>query len=257
MMDEDAARRILADLERQDEERKAEEIKKEVDSVKAPGQVVDVPAPREERRPDNARFASEHDTTVDKRNQALRQVRSGKARQGDAAGNGGESKKLAPPPSSVRAQSVATAGDARAASEQGPRAEPHPGRAAAAGRRGEWRARVEEPPRRPMASPAWAGPAQQAAPRQPPAFEAGAVADAVAGAAGARRRLGHAGLPQGHRRRRGDGAQLEEVALCLVLQSREEAGRRNTGTPPRSTAAAIPPAPSTATPTASPWSACT
>jgi TonB family protein len=65
MIDEDAARQIIADLERQEEKRKAEEVQKEVDSTKAPGQVIDLPAPREERRPDEARFAGEHDSTVE------------------------------------------------------------------------------------------------------------------------------------------------------------------------------------------------
>jgi TonB family protein len=96
MMDEDAARRILADLERQDEERKAEEIKKEVDSIKAPGQVVDVPAPREEKRPDQARFASEHDTTVERETRVYGKFDPA-ARQGDAAGTASESKKETPP----------------------------------------------------------------------------------------------------------------------------------------------------------------
>jgi TonB family protein len=65
MVDEDAARQILADLERAEEEHKAEEVKKEIDSIRAPGQVIDLPAPREERRPDEARFAGEHDSTVE------------------------------------------------------------------------------------------------------------------------------------------------------------------------------------------------
>jgi TonB family protein len=65
MVDEDAARQILADLERQEEKRKDEQVKKEIDSNKAPGQVIDLPAPREERRPDEARFAGEHDSTVE------------------------------------------------------------------------------------------------------------------------------------------------------------------------------------------------
>ena len=65
MVDEDAARQILADLERAEEKHKAEQVEKEVDSVKAPGQVIDLPAPREERRPDEARFAGEHDSTVE------------------------------------------------------------------------------------------------------------------------------------------------------------------------------------------------
>lgn len=95
MMDEDAARRILADLERQDEARKAEEIKKEVDSIKAPGQVVDVPVPREEKRPDNARFASEHDTSVERETKRYGKF-DPKARQGDTLGTADESKKLVP-----------------------------------------------------------------------------------------------------------------------------------------------------------------
>jgi TonB family protein len=92
MMDEDASRRLLADMERQDEERKAEEIKKEVDSIKAPGQVVDVPAPRDEKRPDQARFAAEHDTTVERETRRYGRFDE-TARQGDAAGTATESKK--------------------------------------------------------------------------------------------------------------------------------------------------------------------
>jgi len=64
MVDDDVARKILADLEREEEKHKAEEVQKEIDSDKAPGQVIDLPAPREERRPDEARFAGEHDMTV-------------------------------------------------------------------------------------------------------------------------------------------------------------------------------------------------
>jgi TonB family protein len=84
MVDEDAARQILADLERQEEQHKAEQVKKEVDSIKAPGQVVDVPAPREEHRPDDARFASEHDSTVTKETRKYGEFNE-KAQQGDAA----------------------------------------------------------------------------------------------------------------------------------------------------------------------------
>lgn len=96
MMDEEAARRILADLEREEEQRKAEEVRKEIDSVKAPGQVVDVPAPREERRPDTARFASEHDTTVERETKRYGKF-DPQARQGDAAGEATESKQATPP----------------------------------------------------------------------------------------------------------------------------------------------------------------
>ena len=96
MIDEDAARRILADLERQDEQRKADEVKKEIDSIKAPGQVVDVPAPREEHRPDSAQFASEHDTTVEKETRHMGKFDPA-ARQGDASGETSESRKETPP----------------------------------------------------------------------------------------------------------------------------------------------------------------
>ena len=64
MLDEAAARQIVAELEKQDEARKAEEEKKEVESVHPPGQVVDLPTPLEEKRPDSAKFVSEHDSTV-------------------------------------------------------------------------------------------------------------------------------------------------------------------------------------------------
>ncbi len=65
-VDEDTARKIIADLERQEEKAKAEQVKKEEESVKAPGQVVDLPRPRDERRPDDARFAAEYDSWVEK-----------------------------------------------------------------------------------------------------------------------------------------------------------------------------------------------
>ena len=88
MVDEDAARQILADMEREEEKRKAEETEKEIESVKAPGQVVDLPAPREERRPDEARFAGEHDSTVERETRKLGKFEE-KARQGarDVAAN--------------------------------------------------------------------------------------------------------------------------------------------------------------------------
>jgi len=95
MVDDEAAREILADLEKQEEQRKAEEVKKEVDSIKAPGQVVDVPAPREERRPDEARFASEHDVTVDRETKKFGKF-DDKARQGDATGEAERSKPETP-----------------------------------------------------------------------------------------------------------------------------------------------------------------
>jgi hypothetical protein len=65
-VDDETARKIIADLERLEEKAKLAEAKKEEESVKAPGQVVDLPRPREERRPDEARFAAEYDSWVEK-----------------------------------------------------------------------------------------------------------------------------------------------------------------------------------------------
>ena len=65
-VDDDTARKIIADLEHQEEKSKQEQVKKEEESVKAPGQVVDLPRPRDGRRPDEARFAAEYDSWVEK-----------------------------------------------------------------------------------------------------------------------------------------------------------------------------------------------
>ena len=65
-VDDDTARKIIADLEHQEEKSKQEQVKKEEEAVKAPGQVVDLPRPRDERRPDEARFAAEYDSWVER-----------------------------------------------------------------------------------------------------------------------------------------------------------------------------------------------
>jgi hypothetical protein len=65
-VDDNTARKIIADLERQEEKAKQEQVKKEEETAKAPGQVVDLPRPRDERRPDEARFAAEYDSWVEK-----------------------------------------------------------------------------------------------------------------------------------------------------------------------------------------------
>ena len=65
-VDDDTARKIIADLERQEEKARLEQVKKEEEAVRAPGQVVDLPRPREERRPDHARFAAEYDSWVER-----------------------------------------------------------------------------------------------------------------------------------------------------------------------------------------------
>jgi TonB family protein len=95
MVDEDAARQILADLESEQEKQKAEEVQKEIDSIKAPGQVVDLPAPREEKRPDDARYAGEHDSTVEHETKKLGKFDE-KARLGDASGQAAESHRARP-----------------------------------------------------------------------------------------------------------------------------------------------------------------
>ena len=86
MLDEAAARGIMADLERQDEERKAEEAEEE-NSLKAPGQVVDLPTPREQKRPDDARFVSEHDSSVERETKKYGRFEDN-ARQGRLRGHG-------------------------------------------------------------------------------------------------------------------------------------------------------------------------
>jgi TonB family protein len=91
MVDDETSQRILADLERRQEEAKAEEVKKEIDSIKAPGQVVDVPTPREERRPDHARFASEHDTSTPIETRKYGKFDE-KSRQGDTLGTAEQSR---------------------------------------------------------------------------------------------------------------------------------------------------------------------
>jgi len=91
MVDEDAAREIVADLERQEEARKVEEVKKEEETIRPPGQVVDLPTPREEKRPDDARFAAEHDSSVTHETKKTGHFQDN-ARQGDVGGTASESK---------------------------------------------------------------------------------------------------------------------------------------------------------------------
>jgi TonB family protein len=95
MVDEAAAREIVADLDRQEEARQAEEIKKEEENIRAPGQVVDLPTPREEKRPEDARFAAEHDSSVTHETKKVGKFQES-ARQGDANGTGTESRPAEP-----------------------------------------------------------------------------------------------------------------------------------------------------------------
>src|SRR5262245_25380601 len=95
MLDEAAAREIMAELDRQDEERKAEEAKKETESLKAPGQVVDLPTPREEKRPDDAKFVSEHDSSVEHETKKYGRFEDN-ARQGNQNGTASVSRPAQP-----------------------------------------------------------------------------------------------------------------------------------------------------------------
>lgn len=64
-IDDDTARKLIADMERMEEKAKKEQAKKEEEAPDSPGQVVDLAKPREERRPDHARFAAEYDSSVE------------------------------------------------------------------------------------------------------------------------------------------------------------------------------------------------
>lgn len=104
-VDDDTARKILADLERQEEKSKQAEVKKEEESVKSPGQVVDLPRPREERRPDDARFAAEYDSWVEKETKRYGKFdpSSQQRREGDADPNKRSAPELTPNPSQIPA----------------------------------------------------------------------------------------------------------------------------------------------------------
>ena len=95
-VDDETAQKLLAELDRMEEKAKEEQEKKELDSSKSPGQVVDLPKPAEEVRPDDARFAAEHDSKVEKETR-----RHGKfderSRQGDSTGEAEESRPAATP----------------------------------------------------------------------------------------------------------------------------------------------------------------
>jgi TonB family protein len=95
-VDDETAQKILADLDKMDEEAKEEEKKKELEAKESPGQVVDLPKPAEEERPDNAKFASEYDSKVEKESRRYGRFDQ-RSRQGDATGEADESRPAAPP----------------------------------------------------------------------------------------------------------------------------------------------------------------
>lgn len=94
-VDDDTARKILAELEKKEEQAKEEEAKKEEEAPTSPGQVVDLAKPREEKRPDQARFASEYDSTVEKETKKYGAFDQ-KARQGDRQGTAEQTRPATP-----------------------------------------------------------------------------------------------------------------------------------------------------------------
>jgi TonB family protein len=64
-LDDETARRVVAELERQQPPEEQPEPPRPKDTPTPPGQVVELPHPRQERRPEHARFAAEHDSTVE------------------------------------------------------------------------------------------------------------------------------------------------------------------------------------------------
>jgi TonB family protein len=99
-LDDETSRKILADLEKEQEKAAEEEKKKEIESPDAPGQVVDLAKPREEKRPENAKFAAEYDSSVEKETKKYGKF-DNQAKQGDSAGEAAQARPASPatPPS--------------------------------------------------------------------------------------------------------------------------------------------------------------
>jgi TonB family protein len=141
-LDDETSRKILAELEKEQEKAEEEKKKKEEESVEAPGQVVDLAKPQEEKRPDKARFAAEYDSSVAKESRKYG-VFDKKSQAGDARGEAEQSRAATPPtpPSPTRQPTPPGAMAMRSPGPQGrPGPQGAPGEAAqtvAAGRPGE------------------------------------------------------------------------------------------------------------------------
>lgn len=85
IVDDEAARKILAELDREAEKAKEEAIKKEEEAPQAPGQVVELPKPVNQERPENAKYAAEYDSSVAKETRKLGRFDKN-ARQGSTSG---------------------------------------------------------------------------------------------------------------------------------------------------------------------------
>ena len=85
MMDDETARKLLAEMEKEDEKKREEEIKKEVEQKETPGQVVELARPRNEGRSDKAKFAAEFDSKVEKQTKKFGELQQD-AQMGASAG---------------------------------------------------------------------------------------------------------------------------------------------------------------------------
>jgi TonB family protein len=121
-LDDEMARKLLAEMDAQEEKAKEEQAKKERESVQAPGQVVDLAKPQEEKRPDNAKFASEYDVTVEKETKKYGRFDQ-QSRKGEQAGNSDVTRpQVAPtPPAPPGALAMRTPGKSRTPSPTPPR----------------------------------------------------------------------------------------------------------------------------------------
>ena len=128
-VDDDTARRIVADLERQAEKAQEAQVKKEEEAVKAPGQVIDLPRPRDERRPDDARFAAEYDSWVEKETKHYGKFdpNSQQRHVGESDPNKRNSPALSPNPTDTPASPGPLAMRAPADDRRNPLTRPQPG----------------------------------------------------------------------------------------------------------------------------------
>jgi TonB family protein len=118
-VDDETAQKMLAELDKMEEQAKEEEKKKEVESKKSPGQVVDLPKPAEETRPDDAKFAAEYDSKVEKETRKHGRFDE-RSRQGDATGEEDQSRPAAPPSPPPGALAMRTPGRPSRPSPQAP-----------------------------------------------------------------------------------------------------------------------------------------
>jgi TonB family protein len=118
-VDDETAQKMLAELDKMEEQAKEEEKKKEVEAKKSPGQVIDLPKPAEEVRPDDAKFAAEYDSKVAKETRKYGRFDE-RSRQGDATGEAEQSRPAAAPSPPPGAMAMRTPGRPSKPSPQAP-----------------------------------------------------------------------------------------------------------------------------------------